>query len=1746
MGCKNYCDANSGPQDTIGPNAHNVQVSPRPPKYNPAKNKYITNFTATISDTCSNITAAEYFVTKAEYCGPAGTGTPMQAVDGSFDEITEDVIAQHEFSSGDDGWWWVCVRGKDEAGNWGDCNCTQFGVDTIPPGCPTNISMPQLVCGNYAVFNETICDSETNIQAAKYYFDRNYNTGYWMNASDGQFSDDICENVFAVLNLTTLSDGCHLIQSHGKDTAENWGKLPPDYCSASERSFILDRTPPASEKTITGLKRECTDEEKSLYGFEDCQYITNTTQISFSATDPNAPCHSDVPKVYYKIGYKVNWINEWQWSGPFEYNGTPITLSEDSYHLIEYWSVDLCGNEEQHKFELDIVDTLPPIIEKDFIGPTYYNETEGKLYIDGVTKIQITATDQQPHPVGDVLCDWSYKVTDGENGEHGPVTGMKPPFNITLPEESTHEVTVVCRDALGNEGVLEFTVIVDKTPPETYKEYGEPYQFLCHEWKKEKLDGGEPIDVCVNYSEWVNSSTPITLTVEDTGVHQSGIKETKYRVSLVDEKYCFNPTPCQEATGSGDWLTYEQPFKISSQSCHLIEYYSVDNVNKTEEVKKQCVYVDNTGPIVAKFIGTPKYHCSQGEGCNYYINQSTLITLQCIDQSPHPVGGDKIYYRYKVDDGNWSEWILYTGPFHFTEDSNHTLQYYCVDKLGNVGLTLSEADKVDTVAPNTTKTYGTPYYTDGTRKWINSSTPITLTAQDGGAVCAVGLDKIYYRVTLLENNEACESQPACAQAEGSGEWKTYEQPFTISEDSCHLIEYYSIDLLGNIEPVKKQCVYVDNTVPVSIKALGNPKRECTSDEKEQYEINDCWYITQNTQVNLTCSDQLPHPVDQVKIYYKIDWKNESSGNWQNGNWIEDSNFVSFTYNKDSYHRLTWYCVDALGNKEQDHVELDIVDTQPPVTTKTVGDPKVPCGENCWYITNNTKITLTCSDQEPHPVGEDKIYYRYYLDGQLIQDWTEYIAPFSLPEESSHTLEYYCVDKLGNEEPIRTEIDNVDNTPPEIIKAWVDDCSVHCGTPVKIFANVTDAKVGVKNVTAKIKNILGHLITTITLTYNPTSGYYEGTWTPSCWLWEGTYYIDITTSDLLGNTATLTKATWVNVDNSKPWIYWVFSGKDWVGYGTTFYVAAEVTDNSLTSPSFKEICEPEITCVARIVDNTGKESVLDGSLTFDREIGKCTGFVTVNETFNESPANLYVDAWDNAGNYRDDVYTLIGIDNTPPIKVTFYTNPSATSFIKSGQRIFYNITLNENMSGLESTCFLSMDETSWDSSPIMDSSCSGYYVVPTGLEDGAVQLILRVKDVAGNWLNDSINFMLDNSPPLMTIIQPQPGYYNNWLPIEVNVTDWPAGVDDSTVMFRIYHHWGFWDFVDASGTLNNSAKPTYTYNVNISNLTESTQYHLGIKASDLLGHTNSDYWASISFGIDRTPPTWPSGAKLTVTYSPYDKDGNVSLSWLAASDALSGVDHYNIYVYNSTGDLILANSTNETSYEIYNLENGVYTFNVTAVDRAQPIGNENSGLSGATIVDKRCSYDITCTPPTSPSAPTGGGGFVLPTCTENWTCTEWSECSPEGIQTRICTDRNNCGTTRNKPVETQTCTYIPPKPTEKVCIENWTCTEWSECSPEGMQTRKCTDLNECGTTVNKPTESQACVAPALSAAPTGLATITGMLIMIPQSPVYLTLLVLAIIATTLTILRVKLVKAVKRKGLAFFNFFKRKRKKERKK
>lgn len=90
------------------------------------------------------------------------------------------------------------------------------------------------------------------------------------------------------------------------------------------------------------------------------------------------------------------------------------------------------------------------------------------------------------------------------------------------------------------------------------------------------------------------------------------------------------------------------------------------------------------------------------------------------------------------------------------------------------------------------------------------------------------------------------------------------------------------------------------------------------------------------------------------------------------------------------------------------------------------------------------------------------------------------------------------------------------------------------------------------------------------------------------------------------------------------------------------------------------------------------------------------------------------------------------------------------------------------------------------------------------------------------------------------------------------------------------------------------------------------------------------------------------------------------------------------------------------------------------------------------------------------------------CTPNWRCTEFESCTSENIKTRACTDLNQCDTQEGKPIETESCQY------QSICVSNWQCTTFSTCSNNNQKTRTCIDLQQCNTLEGKPAEIEVCI------------------------------------------------------------------------
>jgi len=100
-------------------------------------------------------------------------------------------------------------------------------------------------------------------------------------------------------------------------------------------------------------------------------------------------------------------------------------------------------------------------------------------------------------------------------------------------------------------------------------------------------------------------------------------------------------------------------------------------------------------------------------------------------------------------------------------------------------------------------------------------------------------------------------------------------------------------------------------------------------------------------------------------------------------------------------------------------------------------------------------------------------------------------------------------------------------------------------------------------------------------------------------------------------------------------------------------------------------------------------------------------------------------------------------------------------------------------------------------------------------------------------------------------------------------------------------------------------------------------------------------------------------------------------------------------------------------------------------------------------------------------PAGGGPLV---CDESWSCTSWSSCV-NNTRTRICTDKNNCNTTKLKPIENDSCSDPISPCGNGICDNGETCTscqdDCGKCNKENCLTNEMCQSKHCVHNVCRP-------------------------------------------------------------------------------
>ncbi|HUV01894.1 MAG TPA: hypothetical protein VMW67_00315 [Desulfobacteria bacterium] len=439
----------------------------------------------------------------------------------------------------------------------------------------------------------------------------------WMPIGKGIPSLELQELCFN-WNTTSIADGSYLLMATAIDEAGN---------EASDIIWTtVDNSAPTTTKTI--------GEPES----GDGSYLTSDTAIALSAADGEG---IGVDSLYYRIWNNGTW-SDWTWiyCGPVIVEGMSdshdfeagdcmanFTLPGNCTHHIEYYAVDIVGNNETIQNQTHIVDNEAPITLKDVGEPSYYvtSTTLGEhwiitngtyLLLNGaddcckIDEIYLKNNGSKTYFIR-VKHKNGFKDTIITPGERKKITPEREytKLTITISERKGGKSNLIMKEDL-NCSVLKFLALLG-----TYEKVGDRY----------------------TYNESIGPS-PFGIT--DLLLEEFSLKECKG--SALKCWSGMNATMYREWYNGAwsEWGEYTEPFTLEGGGIHYLEYYSVDVLANQEDVNNETFFV--TDELLEPFFVTPSNRSLVYNNVTLWAGEAT--------------GGEVSYamFWYSADGVNWT------------------------------------------------------------------------------------------------------------------------------------------------------------------------------------------------------------------------------------------------------------------------------------------------------------------------------------------------------------------------------------------------------------------------------------------------------------------------------------------------------------------------------------------------------------------------------------------------------------------------------------------------------------------------------------------------------------------------------------------------------------------------------------------------------------------------------------------------------------------------------------------------------------------------------------------------------------------------------------------------------------------------------------------------------------------------------------------------------------------------------------
>ncbi len=314
---------------------------------------------------------------------------------------------------------------------------------------------------------------------------------------------------------------------------------------------------------------------------------------------------------------------------PYNGNILPLNQLSEDHHTLTYYSIDNVGNKEIPKTFSFFLDKSAPILTSDVLGDRFI--VNGKIYFSGRTKLKLTAVDNKSG-----VKEVKYSIDNSDFKEYTDPFYLpkKPGFHIIkyYAIDRMNNNTGVGGSNYKNYKYSTKKIYVDLVGPT-----------LSHSYIGKRFFTRDTV--------FLGKHSKIKLSATD---FESGLQYISYSID-----------------GAQKETMYKEPFTISGNGKHLIEYFGYDNVNN-RNIGRFYVIVDETPPEPSYTFSVEPYQTV--DGLNVYSSY-VMVYLSGADKM---TGTQQIFYSI-----NGSAEQLYTLPISGFKKGKNILKFKTVDKLGN-------------------------------------------------------------------------------------------------------------------------------------------------------------------------------------------------------------------------------------------------------------------------------------------------------------------------------------------------------------------------------------------------------------------------------------------------------------------------------------------------------------------------------------------------------------------------------------------------------------------------------------------------------------------------------------------------------------------------------------------------------------------------------------------------------------------------------------------------------------------------------------------------------------------------------------------------------------------------------------------------------------------------------------------------------------------------------------------------------